>query len=86
MDQDVVRRVLAAAAAWWDARPQGGRVDTPWDFVDFVDLPVVRLGAQWVRGGAARFEAATALNLSTSGPLGEAQRLRMLWAWVRTMD
>ncbi|WP_338000810.1 lonely Cys domain-containing protein [Streptomyces bingchenggensis] len=86
VDQEVARRALAAAATAWEARPRGPRgerVDMPWDFVE---LPVVRLGAQWVRGDEARSEAATVLNLPEPRPLGEAQRLRMLWAWAKTMD
>ncbi|MGW3572388.1 lonely Cys domain-containing protein, partial [Streptomyces sp. NPDC000941] len=86
VDQEVARRALVAAATAWEARPRGPRgerVDMPWDFVE---LPVVRLGAQWVQGDEARSEAATALNLSEPRPLGEAERLRMLWAWVKTMD
>ncbi|NUS86463.1 MAG: lonely Cys domain-containing protein, partial [Streptomyces sp.] len=86
VDQDVARDALVAAAAWWEARPRGPRgerVDMPWDFVD---LPVVRLGAQWVQGDEARSEAATVLNLPEPRPLGEAERLRMLWAWTKTMD
>ncbi|NUS87940.1 MAG: lonely Cys domain-containing protein, partial [Streptomyces sp.] len=86
VDQDVARDALVAAAEWWAARPRGPRgerVDTPWDFVR---LPVVRLGAQWVQGDQARSEAATVLNLPEPRALSEAERLRMLWAWTKTMD
>ncbi|MGW3569727.1 lonely Cys domain-containing protein, partial [Streptomyces sp. NPDC000941] len=78
VDQDVVRRVLAAAA-------KAGKAGVP--FRDFVDLPVVRLAAGWLNGGGAQSEAVDALKLS--GPdqqLGEVERSRMFWAWVKTVD
>ncbi|NUS81221.1 MAG: lonely Cys domain-containing protein, partial [Streptomyces sp.] len=86
VDQDVVRRVLAAASAWWAARPRGPRgerLEQPWDFVE---LPAVRRGAAWLNGPGATSEAVTALGLSGPGEVGETERSRMLWAYLKTVD
>ncbi|WP_143676161.1 lonely Cys domain-containing protein, partial [Streptomyces milbemycinicus] len=87
VDQDVARRVLAAAATAWETRPrgpQGKRVELP--LREFVDLPVVREAAEWLDGDEAKAEAVTVLKLSGRRPMVEAERSRMLWARVKTME
>ncbi|MFD8803864.1 lonely Cys domain-containing protein, partial [Streptomyces atroolivaceus] len=78
VNQDVTRRVLAAAAEQWSMWPGD-------QLVGFVDLPAVEAAARWMRDADPEEEAATALDIDEDA-VGETELSRIFWARVKAEE